>query len=534
MAAKRDEAMARRSLNTCPICWMPLNVGNGTHADKWKRVQITFKAKPAFSLRENSIDYSRVVVVFGTHSLVGLNRHNYEGSHYVHKSMAGDLQTLSKTYEMGNYPGEHAHVTGLSGHNGPVLKPEFFKFLFESGSIFGSAFEEGSLINGLLDELVKDDGDVQRLILPLQTKFVNETFMGCVDCNGRMTVSDFVGDLFDMVFPSDTYEPAMRATANKPRNPRADGFTTEAMIHYIMLGGLMNDTCRVSSYLGSYRPENNELKFNIRDEKQRRHWFLKYLMMWCALQIQFCSWKMGSLYDGLRHHSDYIYRGVMDFYLSLWLYSLYFISTARTETVEFVEFHYYYSSMMPFYRNGHTESGNLSGFVFEEPLLAGSKMPHMQRDRLDKVKQDMQYLFDQVVNFWTDHMQAVCNAIHTAPDRAPVCDYFSSFKAIQDTRAAVSGRAFDFHLQTFCDQLTPFWYWFHFKHITLPVLTRTSRKYHEWLQGRQDARQARILWFAWRKVFSNRVSELSVRFYMEQQRALRARLRMDSVKRLVL
>ena len=82
--APKNEAMVKEENNVCPICWMPLCVGDGGHAEKWKAVQITFKGKPAFSVKENSRDFSRPVHVFGLNEIAGKITTKYEGCHYVH------------------------------------------------------------------------------------------------------------------------------------------------------------------------------------------------------------------------------------------------------------------------------------------------------------------------------------------------------------------------------------------------------------------------------------------------------------------
>ena len=41
--------MAKEGLNVCPICWMPLYIGDGDEANVWCQVQVLFKNKPSES-----------------------------------------------------------------------------------------------------------------------------------------------------------------------------------------------------------------------------------------------------------------------------------------------------------------------------------------------------------------------------------------------------------------------------------------------------------------------------------------------------
>ena len=81
--ARKNEAKVKEENNVCPICCV-YTVGDGIHAEKWKAVQITFKGKPAFSVKENSRDFSRPVHVFGLNEIAGKITTKYEGCHYVH------------------------------------------------------------------------------------------------------------------------------------------------------------------------------------------------------------------------------------------------------------------------------------------------------------------------------------------------------------------------------------------------------------------------------------------------------------------
>ena len=522
-SAPRDEMLAKRCNNTCPICWMPLNIENsGVQANKWKDAQVTFKAKPAFSVKENGTDYSRAVLVFGLHPFAGHITSNYQGSHFVHYSMVGNNHVFNKMWDVTNASSNTIHGTGCLTQNEPVKKTQFFDRLFSTGGIFQEAFASGSEAFTLLNHLTSD-ARIQTSLLGnsalLRLTVVNETFMGCVDCNNKMTIPEFIEPLFSMLFPPDTYEPmagGKRKKKNKqqdqPVSPREAGFDSEMMMHYLMLCGVLK--------IGNKYPVDTgdgQKQFHVPDKNERDTWLLRYLMMWCCLQIQFSNWKMASLYKGIRHHSDYVYRGVVDFYLSLWYYALYYVTAIdRTGNINFDEFCYYYTSMMPFYKLQAAQPpvnkiNNLSSLVLGEDHMGTSPIPKS----LDDVQREIRDVFDKVIHFWNNGgMKDLCLCIHSRVGLA-LPAYFIPYAVVEQRRSTVISRDFPLSIQSFCDLLSPYWYWFHFKYITMPVIAKTSNEYRLRAGLPQTAR---TLWFQWCRVFGERVRGLGVRFHMKQRR----------------
>jgi hypothetical protein len=81
----------------------------------------------------------------------------------------------------------------------------------------------------------------------------------------------------------------------------------------------------------------------------------------------------------------------------------------------------------------------------------------------------------------------------------------------------VTNDAFDLGVQAFCDELTPFWYWFHFKYTTMGVIEKTSREY---LTKPDMPIAAKPLWLAWCRTFDSGVVTLGVRMYLKQKTEL--------------
>ena len=101
---RNDEALnirAKISNNVCPICWMPLFSGAGEAAKRWHAVQMAFKVKPAFSIRNpppGRGEVGRAIKVFGVSPLTGYRIANCEQCHYVHFSMLGEYSDLNNLW----------------------------------------------------------------------------------------------------------------------------------------------------------------------------------------------------------------------------------------------------------------------------------------------------------------------------------------------------------------------------------------------------------------------------------------------------
>jgi hypothetical protein len=528
---------------------MPLHVGDrGVQAENWRVVQLTFKAKPAFSVKKGSADFARPVLVFGVNDFTGIQRTNYEGCHYVHYSLSENGKHFSGVWEVGTYGDAYIHGTANVAGSEPSLKDAFYVALFSSANnLFEQAFRPDSTTSVLLDNICSMDQEIVGQLGTLQ-QFVQGFFMGCSDCNSRMTISEFVGPLFELIFSDSTYAPApgrgrkkrgqvgedRRGDGDdedvadtpsgraKKRSPAADGFTDEMMLHYVMLRGLLNAGDQCHDYSNA-RPE--ERYFKVGEKKRRDAWLLKCIMMWCSLQILFCSWKMAALFDGKRHHTNYIYRGVMDFYLSMWFFALYSVCIHdRQRNLYFDEFHYYYTSMMPFYfhqRAGFNGPFNLCTLVLTEQNIGQRVYPADDDDTISQVQQELEIIFNRVTAFWNNEMNAICLGIHAVvrgggvPSQLP--PFFTPFDAVEQFRNRALDDRTNLDAQSFCDALTPFWYWFHFRHITMGVISATSRDY---LQTPNMPQPAKAEWYNWCRRFDTRVAQLGVRMLMQQKKEL--------------
>jgi hypothetical protein len=254
---------------------------------------------------------------------------------------------------------------------------------------------------------------------------------------------------------------------------------------------------------------------------RRKTWLLKCIMMWCSLQILFCNWKMAVLYDGLRHHTHYIYRGVIDFYISMWFFALYSVCTRdKRSALEFDEFHYYYTSMMPFFHHrAHDYNGlfNLCALVLTEDNIGKEPFDDGSADKLGDVQRALALIFNRVTGFWNSDMEGLCLSIHGLARGGPLDPFFIRFDRILAHRDAVLDDAFELDIKSFCDTLTPYWFWFHFRYITMGVVANVSTEY---LQKQGMPLPAAVLWTAWCRTFSSQVTQLSLRMYLRQKTEL--------------
>jgi hypothetical protein len=521
---------------------MPLNVGDrGVQAENWRVVQMTFKAKPAFSVKHGSEDFARPVLVFGVNEFTGIMLTNYDGCHYVHYSLVGESKHFSKLWEVGNYGTHYRHGTANISGCEPNLNPAFYLALFSShNNLFSEALGSEASTSLLLREISSAGNVIRGALAELQT-FVKEFFMGCKDCNMKMTISEFVGPLFVLIFSEDTYTPSPKSKRikhvpvaeddpdpdstpeqGKKRSPKADGFTDEMMLHYVMMRGLLRvgDEDRETPI----DPKDPQRFFKVGDDDRLLTWLLKCIMMWCSLQILFCSWKMAALFDGRKHHTNYIYRGVMDFYISMWFFALYTVCLRdRKDSLHFDEFHYYYTSMMPFYmrqRGRFDGPFNLCSLVLQEENVGMRVYPKGSLSPIDDVKEELELIFNNVTRFWNTEMSTVCLGIHKL-GRVGVPyqlnPFFTPYESVQILRRRVMASANNLDAQTFCDALTPFWYWFHFRHITMGVISQTSKAY---LDKQGMPQPAKMLWYNWCRRFDQQAALLRVRMQMQQKKEL--------------
>ena len=392
-----------------------------------------------------------------------------------------------------------------------------------------------------------------------------------------MTISKLIKILFDEIFPvDDTYtsrapllavkdvNPSMFGADDEPAKPKkAKDFNTEEMMHYLMLGGMVQD----DDVQGG-----DSRCFTVRDEERKKSWTLRYIMMWCALQIMFCQWNLNRTGVGIKHHRSYMDHGIMDFYTSLWFYALHCLNyspngdcvdltsikreendpvtqtfegwlkadkdtlanniaqfTISRQPLEFEEFHYYYASILPFYIRKYEDPdytfSNLSNMVFSLKDLGGFSAKanfDLEGYKNSKclilaVQKNISLIYQSMFYTWNTYVSHVSTMIHqdmpvsANPMYLRIGAFFAKPSQIVANRAHVLTLPLD--IQSFNDHLSSFWYWFHFKHITMPQIRKLCKDYDSGtLQSaagnQQDRTTCVVLWRRWFQHFDSRVRSL--------------------------
>lgn len=496
--------LARSELNTCPVCWMPLCIGEGNEANMWCMVQVLFKNKPSeVTEHKTTFERNRALNVFG----MPFAAENCDSSHFIHRSSQG-----INAVHWGEI---WIKVLGASAGAGLILPIERDALEPEKDSTFYSCvcIQKG-LFRGDDDALDPFDPIVGCLKVSGDFNFVQSegalnrlrgVFAGCKDCNSKMTINNYTRDLFGLVFPSNSFRQRQSTDASavggdaetepgakkRKREQYAANFGMDDCIRYLMLSGLLRDDelCQTN---GAYNG-----KFNVSAPERRKSWQFRVVLIWCQLQILFCIWKLSSLDDLFEHHVGYIYYGTSDLYMSFILYIMHCVSAdvhSREESIGFETFHYFYSSLYPqFIRKNAAGVGrvsnNLSDLILEFsqgrrtewncPLTSKINRP----DRLAIVRLQLAKMRKKIMDFWQSDFSHLSGTINSSvakhADNAPAeqamagaVNYFTSYTDSNRLIAAFK-RETTTHgltLQTSVNVLTPHIYWLHFNYITLPSI----------------------------------------------------------------
>lgn len=577
--ANRIRKRVKMCNNVCPICWMPLALDITLEMDKkWDAVSATFKAKPAFSVKhpDKSRSVARHTFAFGMNALAK-GKVNYQKCHYVHVCMVGTEDSILSYWTL--YTGARAdnpvprsisrgvEVQTLSRSlrrivsiPGRVLEHQILpvqvlndienlqNVVCIERSIFADALKKDSQMGRFIFESsnsINHDG-ISKVITLMKGQF----FAGCCDCNTSMTLSVYLQPLFELIFipslcsneiPLSVFQKNIIKAAFK-------AFSLENMVHYIMLSGMLDG--------GDFELiGENEMGFRVKDINNRNSWQLRFVLIWCAFQILVCLWKFSTTDKLIGHHKSYVFLAVADFYFSLLFYALHEglrPSDDRRFFVDFEMFNFYYSSHLPFYNIANvahaSKQVNLSLHVLRIDKDDGIKRfdePDFKKveTALSMVRRQMAEIFNASVTFWNGSMRELSNVIHDGVQtrlwdrRDPVRDairlYFVSPERLRvDTAALRRTPPVQLTVQRFATALHPYWYWFHFKYITMPRIISLCEQYDAVITGISTPGVG--LWKNWVRLFNASVRALgaeagredvrgNVRALLQSANALRAR-----------
>jgi hypothetical protein len=530
-------ARARLCMDLCPICWMPLVTDNRYAMDrKWGAVSATFKGKPAFSIKhpDKSRSLARHVFAFGMNALADGKR-NFQKSHYVHYCMVGNADSIMSYWTL---------------YDGSVVAPSL-KSIFRSNEVHKlwqgiqdvkrlEAVDEETLLNlvcvenGVFKNALANESKMGGYIYDNSDRLnhqgvadiielmKNRTFTACCDCNTSMTLSAFMESLFELVFlPSVCANRHGYSALQKSQLKKVlSAFGLESMVHCVMLSGVLHLDELTTSNGQPLVDGAGKRCFLIQDSKHRATWRLRFVLVWCSLQILTCLWKFYDTDARIGHHKSYVYVAIADFYFSLLFYALHeglrLGNAERGSLVGFETFNFFYSSHFPFFLR--SSESNLSMCVMQltdvDRARQRFKVPDFVNtvDAMALVRQQMQDILDAAFDFWTVHVTRISNTIHSGEidrmwnTRNPVEGFFVSPSRVERILRELQDIDVPLNINTFATVLHPTWYWFHFKHITMPRISSLCKQYDTTVQT--ISAQGTRIWRRWYRMFDASVRAL--------------------------
>jgi len=511
--AVADDNKIKLACNQCPICWMPLMVqGMGDNDTKWKDVQIVFKGKPAFSVADGSKYFGRPVVVFGIHTgLSGGIKSNAELCHFVHFASLGDNRAAN-LWKLGHGADAPSYDIKCDVTDRPESIRGFVDTLFSvgqdpsnggrPGGIFAKAFHGPSSKAGVFFTLLYTNRKNMVKVANVAEIMLDNThlFAGCTDCNKMMSnPMHFLSDIFECLF-----------------NCQDNAFSKESMTHYIMMCGALEQTDKIFMADGT-------CGFRISDDIRKMTWSFRYILMWCVLQILICKWQMALYKIRQKHHTNYMLSGVIDFYISLCFFAMHksdFIS-GQSEDLTFGDFHFCYASMCPFFFEQNNPQGIsnptlLSTILNDDMVFPGT---------LDKIQDQVKTICDNLFDYWLNRMRDVSGILlDPLSDNMNFFTYFTPVDQLRSRRENLL-RIQQINVQAFATHMSPYKYWLHFRHITMPRIAALCGEFNNSI----TPIRAKVLWCRWCQMLNTSTkklqSQLQARREWIQRREIELRLK---------
>ena len=552
---REDELVRRRihlSFNLCPICWMPLAMDSHDPLcvidKKWEDVGVTFKGKPAFSIKHpgKARSLARHVFAFGTMSIAP-SKCNYQKCHFVHYSMVGNHDRLVNFWKhhdqsqgfgietpIGINDAEFDDIQTriLRVDSSPVPIASDFRTFYTLVCVERGVFVDALSETNAMCLLVNDPSiSLNYLKISRLVDRIKDFFVGCCDCNASMTISEYVQSVFFLIFFPSFYDSRLSGLRKGRLVIEFKRMRIENIIHYIMLSGILYTDDLVNI-------DGGRIGFNVRNPKRRATWQLRYVLVWCSLQILMALWKFNSMDNLIAHHKNYIYLAVADFYFSLMLFALHEGLKMEKESdsgITFESFNFFYSSHMAFFRRSRIS--NLSMLILGIDDLQRCKVLFSNPGYDDTsiamttIKRQLSDIMGKAATFWKNEFFKVSLLINQEPTDQTVTRFFVSVDRISGFNRTL--QRVPLNVQTFADALHPTWYWYHFKYITMPSIARLCKMYErEIMPNRQGFIQDRRpfssqgvrVWNQWYRLFDRSVNALGARMDSGQNLSVRVLL----------
>ena len=519
------EEMAKKGLNTCPICWLPLFIGEGPESEKFCSVQVWFKNKPSEStISPASWERNRSHTAFGMpHAVI-----NCHGCHFLHRSSQGRNLVLWDNIWSGVTPDDpptKRHEFKFKARE-ERRAPAFYQHTCVEQGIFSSAFSDTS---SDLFTLIDTAGTETKIFNSSKCDKVFQKmfglFAGCRDCNSKMTINEFTKHLFSLVYKGVGV------------STRDNSIDDEGRIYYLMLSGLVK-TDDIDPGEGCFTIHEAD-----HINKRKRSWRFNVIVIWCQLQILFCLWKWSSTPAQFGHHVDHIYLGTADFYMAFILYAMHEGSTPKDyghASLEFETFHYFYTSMYPQVKRGgapgvqggamdvqHNLSLHVLGISKGVKKPVEWRYPYVEptdssRD-LNTIRRQIHDIQKNIADFWKYNFSLLSREIHNQGEcfhrqalyanREMISNslpLFSRCKKITEQFESLRGAP---TLEDSVHILTSQQYWLHFRYITFLTVNESCKRYEQYYTRLpntcQEVKRAYInAWRLWFNTFNAKLKAL--------------------------
>ena len=488
------EVSAKKSMNSCPICKMPLYIGDTTRSDAlWRQTQYWFKGKPSFVLDDIG---ARNRNAFGPAHGIGIRNPNKNANacHFVHVSASEGQTTF------------HGLWDKFADPRGVDKKFNLCPFLNETQMKDNRFSERLNITYSVFADLEPTHGDhavdsflwdvINTAQVTRAVGIISKgTFAGCWDCNHKMTQMKLIHELYSVSF-GDTEDIARMFTHTPAVNAdQRQELMLNAEMYYILMQGMLK---RDNVFVPVRAPGGPAVIYkdlrmqqvNITPDQQCK-WQFKLAILWCLLMILLSNWNISDQKVSTRHLMVYIYAGTSDFYLSLVCYLIYIANFrhATRDPLSFEEFHYFYATNFVFHmkRKGMLVedpltplSNSLTAAIMHPLAFTQASWPSanlgndMQQKRpshlYDGAREDIATLYRGIVKFSDNYLKKLCNHLYDdRMDATTFDEYLSSLENIQVIDNHIS-RIPGTTIQEFVDYLGDSMYWYHFKNITMPQI----------------------------------------------------------------
>jgi hypothetical protein len=494
---------------------MPLFIDDSKESDRlWRQTQFWFKGKPSYSLDDVG---PRNRNAFGPAPGLGTRdtQRNANDCHFLHKSASEGMTTFNGLWDM--FPGdprggEETFQLCVFPNEKPVKEQTFSDKLNITYSVFADL--EPNQSDNVADRFMWTECRFNRAQMDRTAGVISTgTFAGCWDCNHKMTqmtlIPMFYGHSFLYRQDIDELFYIITGTPTEKRD-----LLLNAQIYYLLMQAMLRKDNVIDGSTRQAHVEGGWQQIKVTPDQQGK-WKFKLIILWCLLMILLSNWNVTTLRHTASHHTNYIFAGTSDFYVSLIMYTTYIANfEGRGAPLSFEEFHYFFMINFVFYLKSkrllvdntrtHNINNSLTTAIMNPAacitpqwgsmnLGLGMQQHADPNHFLRSAKQDMIVLYAGITRFSSAHLKPLCLHLYdpTLPDDQ-YGDYFPALTTVLRIRRDISTIPHT-SIQAYADYLTPAMYWFHFKSITMPQISHAVKLARD--MGTEEGKRVMDLWF---------------------------------------